>query len=263
MWASSIKDTPPATTKPLNTPKRVKRAEEGNTQATKRIKVESGQNGNTQLLIAPSIGREIAPSVPPPQLTLQDDEEEFLPIEESAEAGSSTRTGLVITRCVELGRVLAMKGYAEEVERIKTTAEVLWLPRTTTIPVISADESGLAHLTTNEVLESEIAWLERGGRGTSLPSSPDPVQLQTPTMLHEDLSGNSPVTRANKTQKRMQAFLEGKKQDEPMVCTRIAEFGRVAVRKDVAARFLELDRNSAVLVEEIPEDDKAHGQELL
>lgn len=261
----SSKETPPSG-KALKTPKRAKQQqEEGGGRASKRSRVdESARPLHLQLPTPPSTGRDITPANLPPHLRVpMMPEETMTPIDEAPEiaAEQSARRGLVITRHQEEGRKLGLLGISQgELEAVKSPEEVHLSPRTTTIPAITTDESGMATIATNEVLESEVAWFENSTRIQSPPSSPDLVTLRTPTMSHDvivpDEDSDAPEVKAQKVTKRLQAFSEHSIKDEsPLVSTRIDLFGRVAVRKDTAIKFLGLDGTTR-LVEETKADDE-------
>ncbi|KAK8845431.1 hypothetical protein IAR55_006144 [Kwoniella newhampshirensis] len=259
------KDTP-TSGKALKTPKRAKQQqEEGSGRASKRVRMEeSARPPRLQLPTPPSTGRDISPANLPPHLRVPVMAEETMtPIDEAPEiaAEQSVRRGLVITRHQEEGRKLGLLGVSQgALETVKSPEDVHLSPRTTTIPAITTDESGLATLATNEVLESEVAWFENSTRVHSPPSSPDLVTIQTPTMNNDlavpDEDSDAPEVRAHKITKRLQAFSEHTiKEESPLVSTRIDLFGRVAVRKDTAIKFLGLDGTTR-LVEETKADNE-------
>ncbi len=255
-----VKDTPPSTTKSMKTPKRVKpQHHDGSGRATKRIKVEEGQQQQqTQLPTPPSTGRESSSYLSLPQALRVPAAEKMAAIEEGPEIESQfRRRGVVVTRHQQEGRKIGLMGvHHGETEAPSSPEEAYMSPRTTTVPSLSVSVSGLATLSTDEILESEMAWLENGGRN-SPPSSPDIVQIQTPIMSHEAVitdENDSPATKEEKVSKRLQAFVDGVKVEEPLICTRIDMFGRVAVKKNAAIRFLGLD-GSIRLVEETRHDE--------
>ncbi|WWC97139.1 hypothetical protein V866_004018 [Kwoniella sp. B9012] len=269
----STKDTPPSG-KALKTPKRGKQQqqqdESSGGRASKRVRVDSAPATTVQLPTPPSTGKEISTIHLPPHLRLPIPTEEVMtPIEEEPEVSdSSVRRGLVITRHQEEGRKLGLLGISQgELEDTKSPEEHHLSPRTTTIPALTTDESGLASLATNEVLASEVAWFEnRTKTHASPPSSPDLTTLRTPTMNNDRLlpdpddqeeeDGYSPEIEAERIARRLEAFSEHTIKDEqPLISTRIDMFGRVAVRKATAIKFLGLDR-SAQLVEETRTEDE-------
>ena len=252
-----LKNTPPSTTKALKTPKRVKHGEEsGSGRAAKRVKVEGDQQ-QTQLPTPPSTGRESYTINLPHQSQGQSAKEKIAVEEESSDIQQTHRRGVVVTRHQEEGRKIGLMGLTQgDTEETATPDEARTSPRLTLIPALNVSASGLATLSTDEVLESEMAWLTNGGRSSGS-SSPDMVRLQTPTMLHEAeiaTADDSPTTEDDKVTRRLQAFVNDTKLEEPLICTRIDMFGRVAVRKNVAIRFLGLD-GSARIVEEMCEDE--------
>lgn len=188
---------------------------------------------SVQLPTPPTTGREFTPHliVEPPS----DIQEE-----------SEQRRGLRVTRTDEEGRKLAVGQLGEgELSPVETKPQ-----RLTPAPTIITAETGVAALATQSILESELAWLENGGRPVS-PTSP-PV-LRTPE-LAALLVEEEPIEKEDKVNKRLQAFSVTAK-SEPMMCTRIDAFGRVAVRKDAAVKFLGIE-TSASLIEETKEEDE-------
>ncbi|WWC85744.1 uncharacterized protein L201_000610 [Kwoniella dendrophila CBS 6074] len=264
------KETPPSG-KELKTPKRGKQKQQQQSEessggrASKRVRVESAPTTSVHLPTPPSSGKEVPTIHLPPHLRLPipTTEEIMTPIEEEPELiDPSTRRGLVITRHQEEGRKLGLLGISQgEPEDTKSPDEQHLSPRTTTIPALTTDASGLASLATNEVLESEVAWFENRTRGhQSPPSSPDLVTLRTPIMNQNqfipDDEEDTPEVQAQKIAKRLEAFSEHTiKEDQPLISTRIDLFGRVAVRKATAIKFLGLDR-STQLVEETKDEDE-------
>jgi len=257
-----VMETPSSGTKPLKTPKRAKQQQgdsKASGRAAKRIKVEEGRQQRTQLPTPPSTGRESSHISLPHQLRVQTSEGDTASVEDNIEINSQfRRRGVVVTRNNEEGRKIGLMGVAQgDTEASSSPDEAHISPRMTTIPALSIDASGLATLSTDDVLESEMAWLENAGRTHSPPSSPDMVQLQTPTTTHDAViteEADSPVTKEQKANKRLQAFTDATKLEEPLICTRIDMFGRVAVKKGAAIRFLGLD-GSARIVEETREND--------
>lgn len=246
------KDTPPV--KPLKTPKRTKLNEESG-RAAKRIKVDDGK---AQLLLPtpPSTGRELPTTELPnqPHLASTPEEPEVPTITVAEIAAPARKPGVVVTRSQDEGRKLELvRGQSAGVEEQHTPEEKLPSPRTTSIPVLKTDAAGLAQLTTSEILESEMAWLEN--RASSPSPVPEPAP-RTPTMKAESLvdDTDTPATKARKVVKRLQAFSDVKPLEEGIVSTRIDMFGRVAVRKGVALKFLGLD-GSAAVYEEISRDE--------
>ena len=172
---------------------------------------------------------------------------------------STRRRGAFITHSAEEGRQLKV-GTKESNDEI-ALPRVNRSPRMTTIPAITTNANGLAVFSTDQVLESEMAWLEYPGH--SPPSSPDIVELHTPHLPADNTSmlveeQETPATRAERTEKRLAMFKESDEhKEEAMVSTRIQMFGRVAVRKDVAIKFLGLDPSrSSGLIEETASDDE-------
>ncbi|WWC66910.1 uncharacterized protein I206_100817 [Kwoniella pini CBS 10737] len=259
------KETP---AKALKTPNRSKQQqqqdENSGGRSSKRVRVESAPTPTVQLPTPPSSGKEVSIINLPPHIHLPImHEDNMTPIEEEPEvADSSARRGLVITRHHEEGRKLGLFGISQgELEETSTSNDHNLSPRTTTIPALTTDESGLASLSTNEVLESEVAWFEDRARGQrSPPSSPDLVTLRTPTMSHDrslpDDYDDSPEAQAQRIAKRLQAFSDNNIQEEqPLISTRIDLFGRVAVRKATAMKFLGLDRSTSLTEETRNEDE--------
>ena len=216
--------------------------------------------------------------LPTPPLSTRESDRTTLPVQpvpydgtglktqvDPAESSYTRRRGVMITRHQDEGRKLGIVGTTQAGEEEVTPGpeEPARSPRTMTIPALTTDSSGLAVLSTDQVLESEVAWLEYS-RGPSPPSSPDMIQLQTPhlsglegtSMLVEEQE--TPMTRAEKMAKRLTLFDDDsdRSQEDRMVSTRIDVFGRVAVRKDVAMKFLGLDHaHGGRLVEETRSDD--------
>ncbi|WWC58050.1 uncharacterized protein I303_100585 [Kwoniella dejecticola CBS 10117] len=259
----------PTSGKALKTPKRSKKQqqqqdESSGGRASKRAKMESAPTPTVQLPTPPSSGKESSIIHLPPHVHLPIQYEEVMtPIEEeeTEQVDPSARRALVITRHQEEGRKLGLFGISQGDPEEPISPEDAPSPRTTTIPALTTDESGLASLATNEVLESEVAWFEDRARGhQSPPSSPDLVNLRTPTMSHDqslpDEEDISPEAQAQKIAKRLEAFSEHTINDEqPLVSTRIDLFGRVAVRKATAIKFLGLDRSTSLTEETRDEDE--------
>ncbi|OCF34969.1 hypothetical protein I316_03516 [Kwoniella heveanensis BCC8398] len=260
--------------KALKTPKRVRQQQQqdgsggsgsgsSGKRAAKRVRVESAP---VHLPTPPSTGREaLTVNLP---LTAQAQqpipvEDVMPPIDETPElANEPARRGLVITRHHEEGRKLGLFGVSQgEPEVPKSPEEVHMSPRTTMVTALTTDESGMASLATDEVLESEVAWFQSRLRtGHSPPSSPDLVTLRTPPANHAALepeeTDDSPRTQARKMKQRLQAFSDHTIKDEqPLISTRIDMFGRVAVRKDTAIKFLGLDRSTRLIEEMRGEDE--------
>ena len=151
----------------------------------------------------------------------------------------------------EQGRKLGLIGAEAEDQDGEQERDCHTSPRFAQIPALLTDDAGLASLATQDVLQTEVAWLETGRRSNSPPSS-DAPQLRTPTFNHIAISeeNDSPITKTTKMEKRLGLFKEDDNAVvlEPMVTTRIDIFGRVAVRKGFAARFFGLD--PSMLVEE-------------
>ena len=251
------KDTPPSTIRAMKTPKRPKQPqEEVSGREAKRIKVEESRHQQAHLPTPPSTGRE---TNLPHQIREQTVEQKRTKSEETFEEDSaSRRRGVVVTRHNEEGRKIGLPGLAQgEAEATVLLDEAHMSPRTTVIPALSINASGLASLSTDEILKSEMAWLENGGCIHSPLSSPDRVHLQTPTMAHDIVileDGDSTLSKEERSQKRLQAFNEASQLAEPLVCTRIDLFGRVAVKRGMAIKFLGLD-GTALTVEETREED--------
>jgi hypothetical protein len=230
------------------TPKRPKHLnEDGSVKGNKRMKIEGYDPEQHQLPTPPSTGRESVHRLP----------DQRYPIEVTTEVEEKKR-GVVVTHSQE-GRKLGLLGLSSgdvSLERSVTPEAIQFSPRTTMVPALKTDASGLAIYSTNEVLESEMAWLESGsGRLLSPPSSPSLTQPRTPALDGRTLQVDTPRTRAEKVGRRLQLFAkDGTSGDEAMVCTRIEMFGRVAVRRDIAARFLGLDEGEGILVEDKEED---------
>ena len=265
------KATPTAsTTKRAKASPRQPRSREttGDSSTAKRVKRESqssrseSQHQPSQLPTPPSSGRESDRLTLPVQPVPYDRASLGMQYD-TAEGSSSRRRGIMITRHQDEGRKLGIVGTTQAGEEEVTPGpeEPARSPRTTTIPALTTDPSGLAVFSTDQVLESELAWLEYS-RGPSPPSSPDLIQLQTPhlsglesaSMLVEEQE--TPMTHAEKMTKRLTLFNDSDRaQEDRMVSTRIEVFGRVAVRKDVAIKFLGLDHaHGRRLVEETISD---------
>ncbi|ORY34324.1 hypothetical protein BCR39DRAFT_195717 [Naematelia encephala] len=186
--------------------------------------------------------------------------EQMTPMDQPADSSPAAekRRGVVVTLHEGEGRKLSIVGVAQQAEASSSSHGTRLSPRTTLMPVVSTSEAGHATIGTDEVLQSEIAWLEDSAtRGQSPPSSSDNIQLRTPTMTTAAaiLEEDSPNTKAGKMSRRLQAFADATKLEEPMISTRIEVFGRVAVRKDVAIKFLGLSAE-ARLVEEVKAEDE-------
>ncbi|WVR03447.1 hypothetical protein IAU60_000438 [Kwoniella sp. DSM 27419] len=257
--------------KALKTPKRTKQQQQeqagssgsSGRRAAKRVKVDLAATAQTQLPTPPSSSKETTMSalpIPP----VHSAAEPLRPAEQRPRsAGEAGRRGLVITRHQDEGRKLGLHGASQgELEEPRSSEETQLSPRTTTIPALTTDETGLATLATDEVLQSEVAWFESRTQGTarSPPSSPDMISLRTPPASHEAIlpeeDTESPLAVARRVRRRMKAFSEHAVPDEqPLVSTRIEMFGRVAVRMDTAIKFLGLEP-SARLIEETKTEDE-------
>jgi hypothetical protein len=250
------KDTPPHGNKALKTPKQAKSArDDGSGRSGKRVKVEDGRTVQQfQLPTPPTTGREISSVSLPRHLRIPDDHESMA-TESVKSVDEPQRRGVYVTRHQDEGRKLAVGGMISGSEEPVLSPRKNKPERKTPIPSLTTNEVGHAILSTDLVLESELAWLENGGRSTP-PSSPDLATIQTPVMATDVMveeEPDTPATKARKMTKRLQAFADpSRTADEPMVCTRIDLFGRVAVRKDVAIKFLGLeDSANASVVEEV------------
>lgn len=268
------KDTPTApSSQDSITPKRSAAAvtEEGDASSrpVKRAKTDEQRTVSAsappvvQLPTPPSTGKHSTPSLP---TRAAFSEEPTFPVhDEDDEAYATNRSGLIITRHQEEGRKLVVAaGSADEAEPPRTPEAQKLSPRTSLAQVIHMSGSGLARLGTEEVLQSEMAWIAQATAYSS-PSSPDLTNIRTPMMssaagahdLTMSEAAETPATRAERIAKRLEAFAptEPKRaSDEPMVCTRIDTMGRMALRKEAAQRFLALG-TGAVLVEETREDE--------
>ena len=249
--------TPSSVSTGLSTPKRAKSPEEaGAARPNKRVKIEKDRAATAQppiqnqLPTPPSTGREMSYVSLPQHVKVHPPTENH----EADQIGPSTikRRGVKVTRHQEEGRRLGLvSNVSAEIEEPATPEEAQLSPRLKSIPALLTDDSGIAVFTTDEVLETEVAWLMNGGRVQSPPSSPDLVQLQTPTLDQDAIVmvNDSPASKEAKVSKRLELFNDAVKLDEPMVCTRVDLFGRVAVRKDVAIKFLGLDTSARVIEE--------------
>ncbi|ORX34658.1 hypothetical protein BD324DRAFT_652925 [Kockovaella imperatae] len=225
----------------------------------KRARHEShssqGSSVPHQLPTPPSTGRDLG------KLSLPHEADMERSASPSDDSGTIKRRGVVVTRHEVEGRKLGIVGASTGGEEEAAPVKVELSPRTTTIPAITTDANGMAVFSTDQVLESEVAWMEYS-RGQSPPSSPDMVQLQTPHLPHDHHNmliedQETPITRAERTDKRLKLFNESDEvKDDAMISTRIEMFGRVAVRKNVAIKFLGLDPSrSKALIEETAADD--------
>lgn len=237
----------------METPRRTKSQDDANVvppaQKRKRLE-ESGDHSASQLPTPPITGREFeeesgqGPLLSAPQDTPQ----------------APRRKGVVVMKNQEGGRKLELVGVAGGDEK-DAVEDASISPRTTTIPALFTDSTGMAMIASQDVLDTEVAWLENGGRSRSPPSS-TPPQLQTPAMTHVAMpdTTDSPATALEKMARRLELFREDVKVlEEPMVSTRIEMFGRVAVRKTFAVRFLGLDASASVIEEAQTDDGEGWG----
>ncbi|KAK4683896.1 hypothetical protein P7C73_g6315, partial [Tremellales sp. Uapishka_1] len=257
----NVKPTPPSSDKSVKTPKKGKPAAE---RASKRVKVEDQSRRDsispvpqTQLPTPPSTGKELSGASLPNHLRIPAEASlEKQPFEDSQE-DAERKPSLLVARVEGQGRniILNVNDQVVSIEQPDSSVAGKKIPRTTTLPALTIADNGMALFATEEVLESEMAWLENGAR--SPPSSPDLV-MQTPTMTHdvvEDLD-TPPQDKEERLSKRFAAFDEDiPTAMETMVSTRVEQFGRVAVRKDTALRFLGLETNAPVMEEETHQDD--------
>lgn len=138
-------------------------------------------------------------------------------------------------------------------------------PRYVSAPTLIANESGMASVDTNDVLETEIAWLDDRPQ-TPRSTADESAVLRTPIMsrdtnMTED-DQDTPATRASKRAKRLSAFnAPTPKPVASQWTTRIENMGRVAFTKGFASRFLGLTSENPVVEEtsmgnlmEIPPD---------
>lgn len=275
------RNTPPtAAPKPkaLKTPKRSQSQEEvGSSRPTKRAKVDDDRATSaqppvqTQLPTPPSTGKEVSHISLPQHIKAHvPSEDEFVPMSETLAESDAQRDstdtiatqkprGVVVTKQPGEGRKLGLIAHAPaDTQEAPSSEETPPSPRSRVIPALTTGPSGQAIFSTHEVLESEIAWLENGGKVNTPPSSPDMIHLRTPTLTQDAMTSPSvnisPAAREEKINKRLSMFNEAEKSEEPMVSTRIEMFGRVAVRKNVAIKWLGLDRRANV-VEEMQIDD--------
>lgn len=237
--------TPQDMQTPIETPKRSKSQEEARSteRSHKRKRTNEMVPNQSQLPTPPSTGRDV--SSEGRRLSLGPEDTPQVP----------RRKGVVVMTHEEEGRKLGLVGVAGDAEDDGST-DVVTSPRVTNAPTLGVDASGQAVVAMSEVLDTDLAWLENRGQPQTPPSSTIP-QLQTPAQSHNALveDSDSPATRAQKVNRRMELFKDSPKAaEEPMVSTRIEMFGRVAVRKTFAARFLGLEP-TAVLIEENSAED--------
>ncbi|WVN87313.1 uncharacterized protein L203_102491 [Cryptococcus depauperatus CBS 7841] len=175
------------------------------------------------------------------------------------EANESVHRPLVITRHHIEGRKLGLLGIARgELEESKSPTESQLSPRTTIIDALDMDDHGKASVARKHVLETEMRWLDRDSEPTTprmptsaaqfhTPAAPGPVKIEIGEMEERVDS----VIKEQKIARQLQAFSDSSiPPDEPLVCTRIKLFGRVAVSKYTALSFLQLSGAESV-VEEI------------
>ncbi|WVQ76348.1 hypothetical protein IAR50_006013 [Cryptococcus sp. DSM 104548] len=183
--------------------------------------------------------------------------------------GQAPHRPLVITRHETEGRKLGLLGIARgELEDSKTPEDSPLSPRMTTIDVLETDESGRAILSTKDVLETELTWLDPSKM--TPPSSPKKMSFQTPVARQqaskeeEKPEEDGPEPEADKLSKRLLAFTEAPMahDEQPLVSTRIELFGRVAVRKSTASSFLQLSSSEgSAAIEEINAEGKGGWEE--
>ncbi|KAI9635879.1 uncharacterized protein MKK02DRAFT_44576 [Dioszegia hungarica] len=238
----------PAPVQAVKTPKRSKGGSEE--RAAKRSRTASQAESQSQLPTPPSTGRDL-PSVGLPShlQPAKPVEESLPPVEETLEP--EPRRGLKVLQSEEEGRKLAVGQVLEEEEAGQAESKSL---RLAPAPTIITAKNGSATLETLPILESELSWLENAGR----PLTPTPPPLALPTLLdppiYPDEEADAPDVKAEKVSKRLRAFSITAR-SEPMTCTKIDAFGRVAVRKDAALKFLGLEAADS-LIEERKEEDE-------
>lgn len=239
---------------PLETPKRSRSQDEGSGRTLKRYKVDDRSRPPAHLPTPPSTGRDMSVE------NAQSPELAPLPLDTPV---APRRVGVVVTQQDGEGRKLNLIGAGSDDEPPALEPSPI-SPRTTSIPALATDVNGMAVVSSHEALASEVAWLEDGRRSQTPPFADLPPP-RTPAMTRENLTEeiDTPITKADKVSKRLEMFKaddEEESSSERMVCTRIDMFGRVAVRKAMAAQFLGLDPSMA-LVEETFTDEAENWAE--
>jgi len=246
-----VSNSPPRPNAQLETPKRSKSQDTGTGRTAKRYKLDEQASAQAQLPTPPATSRELGHE----QLRAMSPELPPLPADTPI---APRRVGVVVTTHQDEGRKLGVVGMTTGDADQSALQPSPISPRTTSIPALTTDENGMAVIASHNALDSEIAWLEKGRKSGTPPSTDVPLP-RTPAMTRETLTEEveTPVTKADKVSKRLQLFKEDEEEavtSERMISTRIDMFGRVAVRSTTAAKFLGLD-SSASLVEETYADD--------
>ena len=154
-------------------------------------------------------------------------------------------------RRLAFGPVVAEEGVTITYEPPVATGSLS--PRYVSAPTLAANESGMVSVDTNDVLETEMAWLD--DRPQTPRSNADELAiLRTPimsrdTFLTED-DRDTPMTKASKRAKRLSAFnATTPKPASSQWTTRIENMGRVAFTKGFATKFLGLTSDNATVEE--------------
>lgn len=165
---------------------------------------------------------------------------------------AARRSALVITQD-EQGRKLEVGGGGQEPDEGPAYNAEPHSPRYITVPALVTNPNGLVSVDDNEVLESAMEWLDN--RSQTPRSSPDgSAPLRTPIMPHEtmltDETTDTPISRARKVDKRLQAFVAATPARESLLTatSRIDRMGRVvAVGQTFATSFLGLEPQTRVI----------------
>jgi hypothetical protein len=251
-------------TKAVKTPKRGKiPAEEakGRARGSTQYLGEDGSGSRFQIPTPPSTGREATTVSLPVHLRIPEERESTANSTGPESVASDEPRRVLVTRHEAEGRKLAVGLAASSGSEEPLSPRGVRPERKTPVPALTTDDAGHAMLATDLVLQSELDWLENGGKLSPI-TSPEPVLLQTPIMPSHVIEevADTPVTKERKTTQRLQAFvapeLPLRRADDLMVCTRLDQFGRVAVRKDLAIKFFGLDLDARGVVEEIRVEDE-------
>ncbi|RXK38689.1 hypothetical protein M231_03999 [Tremella mesenterica] len=228
-------------TRILRTPQRplLQMEEERTVKRPRQDDVSVTSTAPSQLPTPPSLGRDISTVSLPTHVQPPPPNPSPPPTSES-DGEPARRQSVTIARHRELGRRINLSNDQEGIQETETSTLLTLPPRKKTIPSLAIDATGHAQVATDEVLESELAWLSGPSTSTIGGSS----QLRTPAMtsrasLPEEVD-DTPRTKEYKVVRRLQRFSTDVKLDEPMVSTRISNVGRVALRKDAAIRFIGL-----------------------
>lgn len=171
-----------------------------------------------------------------------------------ASTDAARRSALIITKD-EQGRKLEVGSAATDPAEGSGQHAEQHSPRYITVPALVTNPAGLVSVDDNEVLQSAMEWLDN--RPQTPRSTPgDSAPLRTPVMPHNDIladeTTDTPVSRARKVDRRLQAFGAATPARESLLTatSRINRMGRVvAVGKGFATTFLGIEDHARVVEE--------------